>query len=92
VQRACAELESAQPDVQLLSALLQTRNRVARQEMYARELATAQPRLQMLFSQTVRETILELEKAVMKREPVDLELLQQLRVISVEMLEYMQLP
>ena len=31
-------------------------------------------------------------QAVMKREPVDLELLQQLRVISVEMLEYMQLP
>ena len=40
----------------------------------------------------VREVLLDLEKAVVRREDVDMELLQQVRVISIEMGEYVQLP
>ena len=38
VQRACVEVETGQPEVALLSAVLQTANQMARREMYQREL------------------------------------------------------
>ena len=70
VQRTCAEMEAAMPDVQLLTALLQTKNQVARQEMYARELRPADGSMQARFAESVHETQLHLEKAVMRGEEV----------------------
>ena len=88
VQRACAEVEEAMPDGQLLSALLQTKNRLARQEMMARELAPASPAMQQRFAERVGEAKLHLEKAALTGGPLDLELLQMLRVIALEMEAY----
>jgi len=92
VQRACIEVEEGRTEVALLSALLQTRNPTARSEMYARELALTSPRVQAAFAQLVRETQLELEKAVMRGQQVDGELLQMLRVISAEATNHIALP
>jgi len=92
VQRACIEVEEGRSEVALLSALLQTRSPTARGEMYARELAPASPRVQVAFAQLVRETQLELEKAVLRGERVDADLLQMLRIISAEAGDYMALP
>ncbi|KAL1510411.1 hypothetical protein AB1Y20_006719 [Prymnesium parvum] len=92
VQRTCAEMELAMPDVQLLGALLQIKNREARRELFARELEPAPLELQASFVQNVQETKLHLEKAVMRGEKVDQELLQSLRVISIEMEDYIKVP
>lgn len=92
VQRACIEVEEGRTEVALLSALLQTRNPTARSEMYERELALTSPRVQAAFAQLVRETQLELEKAVMRGQQVDGELLQMLRVISAEATNHIALP
>lgn len=85
VQRACVEAEAGHPEVELLSALLQTRNRELRQEMYQRRLRTAVPVVRSAFATSVRDTQLHLEKEVLAGGRVDLQLLQQLRVIALEM-------
>mmetsp|Transcript_14681 Transcript_14681/g.34969 ORF Transcript_14681/g.34969 Transcript_14681/m.34969 type:complete len:86 (+) Transcript_14681:95-352(+) len=85
-------MELAMPDVQLLGALLQIKNREARRELFARELEPAPLELQASFVQNVQETKLHLEKAVMRGEKVDQELLQSLRVISIEMEDYIKVP
>jgi len=92
VQRACVEVEEGRSEVALLSAVLQTRNPTARAEMYARELAPASPRVQASFAQLVLDTQLELEKAVLRGERVDADLLQMLRIVSAEAGEYIALP
>ena len=45
----------------LLSAALQTRNPMARREMYERELRAAGPQARAAFAQLVEETLLALE-------------------------------
>eukprot|EP00325_Prymnesiales_sp_UTEX-LB-985_P006669 CAMPEP_0174701126 /NCGR_PEP_ID=MMETSP1094-20130205/5864_1 /TAXON_ID=156173 /ORGANISM="Chrysochromulina brevifilum, Strain UTEX LB 985" /LENGTH=313 /DNA_ID=CAMNT_0015898725 /DNA_START=148 /DNA_END=1089 /DNA_ORIENTATION=+ len=87
VQRACVEVEGGQLEVALLSALLQTRNSASRHEMYQRELAPAGVGMQAAFKQLLLDTQLEIEKAVLRGESVDPTLLQQLRVIGVEVSE-----
>ena len=84
VQRACVEVESGQPEVALLSSLLQTQNVNVRQELYQRSFIPAPPRVQQAFISLVTDTQLELEKKVFRGEMVDPSLLQQLRVVSVE--------
>ena len=90
VQRACVEVEAGQPEVALLSAVLQTSNRLARAEMYQRELVRASggKRVAAAFLSLVKETQLELEKSVLRGEQVDSTLLQMLRVVAVEGAEY----
>ena len=92
VQRACVEAEAGHPEVELLAALLQTSNRELRQEMYQRRLTAATPEVQRQFASVVRETQLTLEKEVLEGRPVDTTLLQQLRVIALEMFDHMQQP
>ena len=92
VQRACVEVEEGRFDVSLLSALLQTRNADARAEMYERELVCASAAMQATFARLVLDTQLELEKAVLRGEQVDADLLQMLRVISAEAAERVSLP
>lgn len=89
VQRTCFEMEVSMPEVRLLGMLLQTKNRTVRQELYARDLQPADWATQARFAQSVRETQMHLEKAVLRGEQVDVELLQQLRVIALEMADYM---
>ena len=90
VQRACVEVETGQPEVALLSAVLQTANQMARREMYQRELVLPRDgqRVADAFVALVTETQLELEKRVLRGELVDQSLLQMLRVISLEAGEY----
>ena len=85
VQRACLEAEAGHPEVELLSALLQTRNRELRQEIYQRRLRTAVPVVRREFASSVRNAQLHLEKEVLAGGNVDLQLLQQLRVVALEM-------
>ena len=80
------------PEVELLAALLQTSNRELRQEMYQRRLTAATPEVQRQFASVVRETQLTLEKEVLEGRPVDTTLLQQLRVIALEMFDHIQQP
>ena len=88
VQRACVEVEAGQPEVQLLSALLQTQNQMVRREIYERDFKPMSSRFQAGVVQLITETQLELEKKVLRGEQVDGSLLQQLRVLSVELEEY----
>lgn len=88
VQRCCVEVESGQPEVALLSSLLQTANPMVRREMYERNFKRASPRVQAGVVQLITETQLELEKKVLKGMKVDASLLQQLRVLSVELQDY----
>lgn len=89
VQRACVEVEQRQPaEVALLSALLQTKNALARREMYERQLVPLPAHTHTAFDQLVCDTQLELEKAVLRGEQVDGSLLQQLRVIRLEVTDH----
>ena len=88
VQRACAEAEAGQPEVSLLTALLQTQSALSRREMFQRHFVPAPPPVQAGFVKLVTDTQLELEKKVLKGESVDPSLLQALRVIAVEANEY----
>ena len=86
----CNQAETGQPEVALLSAVLQTANQMARREMYQRELVLPRDgqRVADAFVALVTETQLELEKRVLRGELVDQSLLQMLRVISLEAGEY----
>ena len=88
VQLACIEAEGGQPEVQLLSSLLQTANANSRQELYQRGLLPATPGIQQAFLDLVTETQLALEKKIFRGEQVDPALLQQLRVISIEATDF----
>ena len=90
VQRACVEVESGQPEVALLTALLQTSNQLQRREMCEREIGRRAdgPGVAKALVRLTTETQLELEKRVLRGEQVDGTLLQMLRVISVECAEY----
>lgn len=90
VQRACVEAEAGHPEIELLSALLQTRNRELRQEMYQRRLRPAVPVVRREFATNVRDAQLHLEKEVLAGGRVDLQLLQQLRVIALEMQPHLE--
>lgn len=83
-------MPAAQVEVALLSALLQTRNQMARREMYERELRLADNgrRVARALVSLVTETQLELEKKVLRGEQVDADLLQLLRVLALEAAEY----
>jgi len=85
VQRACAQREAGQPDVQLLSILLQMRNPEMRAQMYEERLRHLDSTRQQRFASTVVQTQMHLEKALLSGEPVDVDLLTQLRLISIEM-------
>ena len=90
VQRACAEVEGGAAEVELLSALLQTQNKLQRAEMCERALKHADGGADVAqgLLNLVTETQLELEKRVLKGETVDASLLQSLRVIALEAAEY----
>lgn len=88
VQRACVEVEAGQPEVALLGALLQTRNSMVRREMYEREFKLDRRCRADVLADLLRDTQLDLEKKVLRGEMVDGDLLQQLRVIGVEVGEY----
>jgi hypothetical protein len=90
VQRACVEAEAGHPEVELLGALLQTQNRELRQEMYQRRLVPLAPLVKKQFGATVEATQLQLEKALMAGGDVDRMLLQQLRVIALEMQPFLR--
>jgi len=85
VQRACLQVEMGQPDVQLLSTLLQTANRDSRRELYEQRLATYDEPMRKRFASSVLETQMTLEKAVLRGESVDQRLLVQLRLVALEM-------
>lgn len=53
--------------IELLAALLQTRNRELRQEMYQRKLSTAEEVVRRQFGASVQETQLRLEKDLLPR-------------------------
>ena len=80
-------MESGQPEVALLTALLQTRNEHARLEIYQRELAPAPPSVRDAFARLVGETKLAVETSTMRGEAADPQLLQQLRIIELEVAE-----
>lgn len=84
VQRACVEVESGQPEVALLSSVLQTQTGSMRMELYQRSLVPAAPSVQRAFLALVLDTQLALEKKVFRGEQVDPSLLQMLRVVSAE--------
>ena len=94
VQRACLEVEGGQPEVALLSALLQTSNVHARRETYERELKWGAngARVASRLLALVTDTQLELEKRVLRGEQVDGSLLQQLRIVALETTEYAEEP
>jgi hypothetical protein len=93
VQRACREVEQKQPEeVAILAAVLQTKNSLVRREMYERELSRAAPALQAAFVALVNETLLQLEKALVRGESIDPSLLQQLRLIAAEIPDHMPTP
>ena len=91
IQRACVEAEAGHPEVELLAALLQTRNRELRQEMYQRKLATADQMVRRAFGESVQQTQLRIEKDLLAGKEVDRDLLQQLRVIALEMQPFLKL-
>merc|ERR1719149_53657 len=91
IQRACVEAEAGHPEVELLAALLQTRNREVRQEMYQRKLAPAEEVVRRQFGASVQETQLRLEKDLLAGSEVDRDLLQQFRVIALEMQPFLKL-
>ena len=91
IQRACVEAEAGHPEVELLAALLQTRNRELRQEMYQRKLATADQMVRRAFGESVQQTQLRIEKDLLAGNEVDRDLLQQLRVIALEMQPFLKL-
>lgn len=91
IQRACVEAEAGHPEIELLAALLQTRNRELRQEMYQRKLSTAEEVVRRQFGASVQETQLRLEKDLLAGSEVDRDLLQQLRVIALEMQPFLKL-
>ena len=91
IQRACVEAEAGHPEVELLAALLQTRNRELRQEMYQRRLATADQMVRRAFGESVQQTQLRIEKDLLAGKEVDRNLLQQLRVIALEMQPFLKL-
>ena len=91
IQRACVEAEAGHPEVELLAALLQTRNRELRQEMYQRRLATADQMVRRAFGESVQQTQLRIEKDLLAGNEVDRDLLQQLRVIALEMQPFLKL-
>ena len=91
IQRACVEAEAGHPEVELLAALLQTRNRELRQEMYQRRLATADQMVRRAFGESVQQTQLRIEKDLLAGKEVDRDLLQQLRVIALEMQPFLKL-
>ena len=72
----------------LLTKLLQIRNTLSRREVYERELAQMPPPVQASFRALLADTQLELEKALMRGERVDVDLLQQVRVIAIESAEH----
>ena len=79
-----------QTEGRLLGALLQTQNRELRQEMYQRRLVPLAPLVKKQFGATVEATQLQLEKALMAGGDVDRMLLQQLRVIALEMQPFLR--
>lgn len=91
IQRACVEAEAGHPEVELLAALLQTRNRELRQELYQRKLATADQMVRRAFGASVQQTQLRIEKDLLAGNEVDRDLLQQLRVIALEMQPFLKL-
>ena len=84
VQRACVEVESGQPEVALLSSLLQTPNQSVRMELYQRSLLPEGVAVQRAFVALVTDTQLTLEKKIFRGEQVDPSLLQTLRIILAE--------
>jgi len=88
IRRACMQVEAGEPAVQLLSLLLQIKDVTVRMEQYAKVLAPSPPQVKAKFEMAVRDTQLQLEKALLRGEPIDRELLRQLRLIAIEMEPY----
>lgn len=88
VQRACAQKELGQPDMQLLSTLLQIRERETRSHLYYTRLRNLDVSSRKRFASTVLATQMHLEKALLKHETIDTDLLTQLRLISIEMADH----
>jgi len=81
-------VEADKPEVAILSALLQTRDRLLRAEIFERRLRSTSKPTRARFATTVTETQVALEQAVLRGQNIDRELLLQLRLIGVEMEAY----
>ena len=84
VQRACLEVERAEPELQLLGQLLQVQSTEVRREMYETRLKPLGVDAQRRFAAALSGTEGELEKAQLRGDAVDATLLRQIRTIGAE--------